>query len=51
VIQKVERDGEKLPEIEIKEVTILGERKLFTVSVLEVRKTGYNVKRFTLIQY
>jgi len=37
VIQKVERDGEKLPEIEIKEVTISGERKFFyRFSALEI---------------
>jgi Domain of unknown function (DUF4294) len=46
VIQKVERDGEKLPEIEIKEVTILGERKLFTgFQYWKYERLVYNVKR------
>jgi Domain of unknown function (DUF4294) len=46
VIQKVERDGEKLPEIEIKEVTISGERKLFTSFQLwKYERLVYNVKK------
>jgi hypothetical protein len=46
VIQKVERDGEKLPEIEIKEVTISGERKLFTgFQLWKYERLVYNVKK------
>jgi len=29
IIQNVDRDGEKLPEIEIKEVTITGKKRIF----------------------
>ena len=46
VIQKVERDGEKLPEIEIKEVTISGERKFFTgFQLWKYERLVYNVKK------
>ena len=46
VIQKVERDGEKLPEIEIKDVTISGERKLFTgFQLWKYERLVYNVKK------
>jgi hypothetical protein len=46
VIQKVERDGEKLPEIEIKEVTISVDRKLFTgFQLWKYERLVYNVKK------
>ena len=46
VIQNVERDGEKLPEIEIKEVTILGERKLFPgFQYWRYERLVYNIKK------
>ena len=46
VIQNVERDGEKLPEIEIKEVTISGERKFFTgFQLWKYERLVYNVKK------
>ena len=46
VLQKVERDGETLPEIEIKEVTISGGRKLFTgFQFWKYERLVYNVKK------
>jgi hypothetical protein len=46
VIQNVERDGEKLPEIEIKEVTISGKRKLFEgFQYWRYERMVYNVKK------
>ena len=46
VIQNVERDGVKLPEIEIKEVNILGQRKLFHgFQYWKYERLVYNVKK------
>jgi hypothetical protein len=46
VIQNVERDGEKLPEIEIKEVTIGGKKKLFEgFQYWRYERLVYNVKK------
>jgi hypothetical protein len=46
VLQKVDRDGEKLPEIEIKEVTIVGKRKLFGgFQAWRYERLVYNVKK------
>jgi hypothetical protein len=46
VIQNVDRDGEKLPEIEIKEVTILGKKKLFEgFQYWRYERMVYNVKK------
>jgi hypothetical protein len=46
IIQKVDRDGEKLPEIEIKEVTITGKRKLFEgYQQWRYDRMVYNVKK------
>jgi hypothetical protein len=46
LLQNVERDGEKLPEIEIKEVTILGKRKLFEgFQYWRYERLVYNVKK------
>ena len=46
VLQKVERDGEKLPEIEIKEVPVVGVRKLFTgFQYWRYERLVYNIKR------
>jgi hypothetical protein len=46
VLQNVERDGEKLPEIEIKEVTITGKRRLFEgFQYWRYERLVYNVKR------
>ena len=46
VIQNIDRDGEKLPEIEIKEVTISGKRKLFEgFQYWRYERLVYNVKR------
>ena len=46
LLQNVERDGEKLPEIEIKDVTILGKRKLFEgFQYWRYERLVYNVKK------
>ena len=46
VLQNVERDGVKLPEMEIKEVIILGNRKLFTgFQYWKYERLVYNVKK------
>jgi hypothetical protein len=46
VIQNVERDGEKLPEIEIKEVTISGKKRLFEgFQFWRYERMVYNVKK------
>lgn len=46
ILQNVERDGEKLPEMEIKEVTILGKRKLFEgFQYWRYERLVYNVKK------
>ena len=46
VIQNVERNGEKLPEIEIKEVTISGKRRLFEgFQYWRYERMVYNVKK------
>jgi len=46
VIQKVERDGEKLPEIEIKEVTISGKKRLFEgFQYWRYERMVYNVRK------
>lgn len=46
VIQNIDRDGEKLPEIEIKEVTISGKRKLFEgFQYWRYERLVYNIKR------
>jgi hypothetical protein len=46
VIQNVERDGEKLPEIEIKEVTISGKKRLFEgFQFRRYERMVYNVKK------
>jgi hypothetical protein len=46
VIQNVERDGEKLPEIEIKEVTISGKKRLFEgFQYWRYERMVYNVKK------
>ena len=46
VLQKVVRDGEKLPEIEIKEVPIVGSRKLFAgFQYWRYERLVYNIKR------
>jgi hypothetical protein len=46
LLQNVERDGEKLPEIEIKEVTILGKRPLFEgFQFWRYERLVYNVKK------
>jgi hypothetical protein len=46
VLQNVERDGEKLPEIEIREVTISGKRKLFEgFQYWRYERLVYNVKK------
>jgi hypothetical protein len=46
LLQNVDRDGEKLPEIEIKEITILGDRKLFPgFQYWRYERLVYNVKK------
>jgi len=46
LLQNVERNGEKLPEIEIKDVTILGKRKLFEgFQYWRYERLVYNVKK------
>jgi hypothetical protein len=46
LLQNVSRDGEKLPEIEIKEVNIVGRRKLFEgFQYWRYERLVYNVKR------
>jgi hypothetical protein len=46
VLQNVERDGVKLPEMEIKEVTILGNRKIFAqFQYWKYERLVYNVKK------
>jgi hypothetical protein len=46
VLQNVDRDGEKLPEIEIREVTISGKRKFFDgFQYWRYERLVYNVKR------
>jgi hypothetical protein len=46
VLQNVERDGVKLPEMEIKEVTILGSRKIFAgFQYWRYERLVYNVKK------
>lgn len=46
VLQNVERDGVKLPEIEIKEVTILGSRRIFSgFQYWKYERLVYNVKK------
>lgn len=46
LLQNVERDGEKLPEIEIKDVTIPGKRKLFEgFQYWRYERLVYNVKK------
>jgi len=46
VLQNVERDGIKLPEMEIKEVTILGTRKIFAgFQYWKYERLVYNVKK------
>jgi hypothetical protein len=46
IIQKVDRGGEKLPEIEIKEVNIVGHRKSFSrFQYWRYERLVYNVKR------
>jgi hypothetical protein len=46
ILQNVEREGEKLPEIEIKEVTITGKRKFFEgFQYWRYERLVYNVKR------
>jgi hypothetical protein len=53
ILQNVDRDGEKLPEIEIKEVTITGNRKFFEgFQYWRYERLVYNVKKvypFSLI--
>lgn len=46
VLQNVDRGGEKLPEIEIKEVTILGTRRIFAgFQYWRYERLVYNVKK------
>ncbi len=46
IIQNVDRDGEKLPEIEIKEVTITGKKRIFEgLQQWRYDRMVYNVKK------
>jgi hypothetical protein len=46
IIQNVDRDGEKLPEIEIKDVTIFGKRRLFEgFQYWRYERLVYNVRK------